>query len=111
MEELIGRLDAWLQARAPDRYASLLPGATPEELKALEDTLGISLPLEFRQLYQWKNGQSGDFFSGLTPLGGYSWMSISEILRKWTSMNEFAERFAQEPLDEDIAILGGIENY
>jgi cell wall assembly regulator SMI1 len=58
---LLARLEQWFrQHRA--RYArALLPGATPAELAALQQALGMPLPEELKALLQWHNGQSQDF--------------------------------------------------
>ena len=55
--ELIARMDRWLASNRPDYYALLQPGATDAELDAFEARLSLKLPVAFRQLYRWRNGQ------------------------------------------------------
>jgi len=56
---LIDRIDKWLSTNRADYYATLQAGATPQELDAFEAKFRLSLPPDFRELYQWRNGQSG----------------------------------------------------
>jgi cell wall assembly regulator SMI1 len=57
---LLARLDAWLKKHRPRFAKTLLPGATPDQLAALERELGRALPDELRVWLAWHNGQSGD---------------------------------------------------
>lgn len=56
--DLIPRLDRWLATNRADYYAKLRPGATPKALKAFDSRFAVKLPSEFRELYQWRNGQA-----------------------------------------------------
>ncbi|HMA33107.1 MAG TPA: SMI1/KNR4 family protein [Chloroflexia bacterium] len=58
MNDLIQRLNTWLQKNRPTYYEQLLPGATDEDILLLEHILAIELPQDFKMLLQWKNGQS-----------------------------------------------------
>ncbi len=65
MEDLIQRLDSWLQKNRPDYYQLLQPGLSSDEIAGFEDTLQVELAPEFKLFYKWKNGQSctePDFF-------------------------------------------------
>ncbi|MCZ0436586.1 hypothetical protein OZH61_23490, partial [Escherichia coli] len=57
--QLLARLDALLQQHRPAYYATLCPPATPTELDALEAEFHLTLPLELRQWFGWRNGQEG----------------------------------------------------
>lgn len=57
--ELITRLDRWLVTNRPEYYAQLRPGVTDVELDSVEARFGLSLPVSFRHLYQWRDGQDG----------------------------------------------------
>ena len=80
----------------------LNPGATDEQIKALEDVIGLSLPESMKSFYRIHNGQSGGFglFFGLAflPLE-----SIAENWQEWTDllfMNEdedILDSMASEP--------------
>ena len=57
MEALIKRMDRWLAANRPEYLALLQPGATDTDLDGFETQFAIRLPVAFRQLYHWRNGQ------------------------------------------------------
>jgi len=62
-----GRITTWLQRNAPDSYAGLRPGATPAAIAALEDTLGIPIPVELRTLWMLTAGDMGADGWGCLP--------------------------------------------
>lgn len=66
--ELWQRIDTWLHTFAPTRAALFGPGVTPEELAEAEETLGLTLPADFKASYRIHNGAESE--SGL--LMGYS---------------------------------------
>jgi len=57
VQNLISRADAWLKANRPDYYAKLRPGVDDEALDAYQARFGLALPMEFRELYRWRDGQ------------------------------------------------------
>jgi cell wall assembly regulator SMI1/predicted DNA-binding WGR domain protein len=57
MADLLARAEKWLAEKRPDYHKQLVRGASAEELDALEKKFQIKLPVEFRELYQWRNGQ------------------------------------------------------
>ena len=58
VEQLIARMDRWLTANRPDYYALLQPGVPDADLDAFESRFAMKLPVAFRQLYRWRNGQN-----------------------------------------------------
>jgi cell wall assembly regulator SMI1 len=57
VRELIGRLDQWLRLHRPDYHSQLQPGARGQELDQFEEHFALKLPVSFRMLYEWRNGQ------------------------------------------------------
>jgi cell wall assembly regulator SMI1 len=67
-----------------------MPGLTYVELRSLESLLDTDLPDSFKELYQWRNGQSswledrfhtGNYPDGLAGLVfDWLWMSIDDIV-------------------------------
>lgn len=98
----------WLWQRIIDKGAAhtagyeqalnLLPGASDEELSALEDKLGTKLPVEMKEFYKVHNGQnwtagSDGFVRNLTLT------PASAILDNWTFLQE---EFDPEHMEMDI---------
>src|SRR5262249_52769273 len=54
---LLGRLDAWLRQHRPRYYEGLRPGASADDLAALEQALGAPLAPELRTWLGWHDGQ------------------------------------------------------
>src|SRR5689334_2495946 len=57
MEQIINRLDQWIQKNRPEYYKILKPGLSDNEIKEWEIKFGFEFPQDFKALYQWKNGQ------------------------------------------------------
>ncbi len=57
MTVLLDRMDRWLKSNRPDYYARLRPGISNERLNEFEARFDLTLPVEFRLRYQWRNGQ------------------------------------------------------
>jgi cell wall assembly regulator SMI1 len=79
IEPLLRRLDRWLAANRPDYYALLQPGATDAELDTFEAHFALELPVAFRQLYLWRNGQ--DPMSSAPLQMNRSFSTLDEITR------------------------------
>lgn len=61
------RITGWLQKNAPDSYAGLRAGAGPAALAALEEDLGIRIPIELRVLWLLTAGDDGGNGWGCLP--------------------------------------------
>jgi cell wall assembly regulator SMI1 len=59
ISHLIERVEKWLRANRADYFSQLQPGASKQDLDAFETRFNVRLPTDFRELYQWRNGQSG----------------------------------------------------
>lgn len=57
VESLIEQLDSWLAVNRPKYYTLLWPGTTDTELDVFEARFSLKLPVAFRRLYLWRNGQ------------------------------------------------------
>jgi cell wall assembly regulator SMI1 len=96
MKDLLKKLEKWLKQYAPGRYRSLLPGATPKELKACEAALGLRLPAALRELYRWRNGQGqrgGYFFDAQGP---YSFMPLQQVQEVHANLSEILGELEEE---------------
>ncbi|MFJ6983027.1 MULTISPECIES: hypothetical protein [unclassified Streptomyces] len=72
------RIVVWLKRNAPDSYAALRPGAGPSAIAALEDDLGIRIPVELRALWLLTSGDDGGNGWGCLP-GNRALMSLESV--------------------------------
>ncbi|KAI3832070.1 hypothetical protein MKX03_008949 [Papaver bracteatum] len=69
-----GSLKNWMAINFPEAGNTLRKGATEDDIKAVEESLKVKLPLSTKVLYRLCDGQDvkDDMFSGLGLIGGYS---------------------------------------
>ena len=80
-------IESVLQRELPDVHRTLRPGATEEQIKSIERTIGKVLPPSFRESLAIHDGQ--DDPTRLLPLFNYnSFSSCSEIIADWEMMQE-----------------------
>ncbi|MFI5963846.1 hypothetical protein ACIA8J_16905 [Streptomyces asoensis] len=72
------RITRWLKDNAPDSYAALRPGASPADLAALQEDLGIPIPVELRALWMLTAGDDGGGGWGCLP-GNRALMSLGAV--------------------------------
>ncbi|MFG2281943.1 hypothetical protein ACGFNQ_25055 [Streptomyces asoensis] len=72
------RITRWLKDNAPDSYAALRPGASPADLAALEEDLGIPIPVELRALWMLTAGDDGGGGWGCLP-GNMALLSLDAV--------------------------------
>jgi cell wall assembly regulator SMI1 len=77
LPSLLARLDAWLSKHRRRYHDGLQPAARPQQLTALEQTLGRPLPQELHQLLAWHNGQKEDLIGAFVE--AWNLMSAEEI--------------------------------
>ena len=85
MHKLAERLRAAFETLAPGLSGHLNPGATAEDIAALETKLGVSLPDDMKGIYLEINGQ-GDGSPNL--LDGTEFLSLARIAEEWTVWND-----------------------
>lgn len=90
MSSLIARLESVLRTYHPDLLAALAPGASSEQLDALEDLAGRPLPQMLRDLLAWRNGV-GDKAARATIDGPWSFMSVQAIIDAVEMLREMLE--------------------
>ncbi|MFJ1969246.1 SMI1/KNR4 family protein [Streptomyces sp. NPDC087903] len=72
------RVIGWLKHNAPDSYAALHAGASPAAIAALEEDLGIPIPVELRALWMLTAGDDGANGRGCLP-GNMALMHLDEV--------------------------------
>ncbi|MFF3489605.1 hypothetical protein ACFYXC_41260 [Streptomyces sp. NPDC002701] len=73
-----GRITGWLKDHAPVSYAALRAGATPAAIAALEEDLGIRIPVELHGLWLLTSGDEGGNGWGCLP-GNRALMSLDSV--------------------------------
>ncbi len=76
--ELLGRLEAAIEALRPAHVAALKPGIAATDLAKCEATLGRPLPHAARAWFEWHDGQTADSYMGLWH--GFEPLSLDEAL-------------------------------
>ena len=85
------RLEEWLARNAPDARADLRPGASPQEMKSIEDLVGAKLPDAFREVYAVHDGQVG---VGPPALINWTLLPAKSIKSEWSLMRDLNARGA-----------------
>lgn len=82
------RLEAWLKVNNPSLLADLNPPATDADIHALEEKLGVKLPVDFVECLKVHNGQKGgsDWL-----FDGNEFLSIRNILMSWSVWTDLLE--------------------
>src|SRR5262245_16182182 len=73
----LARLEAWLTEHRPRYHEGLRPGASADDLAALEKALGFPLPEELRTWLGWHDAQSPDLMGAFRD--SFALMSAREI--------------------------------
>jgi cell wall assembly regulator SMI1 len=90
MRELWRRIEQVLQRHAPETAATLAPAASEQDLAALEATIGIALPNDFRESLKVHDGQ--DDPTRCRPFTGDGLLlSTAEIADRWKMLTEIEE--------------------
>jgi cell wall assembly regulator SMI1 len=90
------RLERWLAAHRPGILENLLPPAHDKELRLLETTIGVSLPLPFVNLYRWRNGQLNLGQSGV--FYGLAFLNIYDAIEQWETWNDVSEDLSESDM-------------
>ncbi|AEY85565.1 hypothetical protein SHJG_0287 [Streptomyces hygroscopicus subsp. jinggangensis 5008] len=91
----------WLAEYAPPSYAALKPGASDDEIAALEEALGVGAPEELKALWRLSAGEDGVAGSGLM-LGNWALMPLDAVIEVYRMQMRFQEENGE---DEDALVL------
>lgn len=98
---VLARLDEQLAAQFPMVHANLRPGVTESELDTLEAEHGMALPLAFRQLYRWHDGQERAGKPEPPPLfGSLHFWPLSEV-------RKYLNGYRDDPILDEFAFYHG----
>jgi cell wall assembly regulator SMI1 len=82
IDEIWDELDAWLARHAPRVHGELRPGASPEQIRELEETIGQSCPDEVRAWFTRHDGaESLGFFRFVPIIGARAhWRDLNQMI-------------------------------
>lgn len=95
------RITRWLRRNAPDSYAALRAGARPSAIAALEDALGVRIPVELHVLWLLTDGDEGVDGRGWGCLpGGATLMPLDAVAARHRLKTDAQAH--QETLDAEL---------
>jgi cell wall assembly regulator SMI1 len=99
LEAVLHDIEAALAKNFEAVFASLGQSATDEALNQLQEKCfgGDTIPEDFKQLYQWHNGQSG--YGSLNQADNYTFMPIDAVIAAWEFLNDPMEEVL-EPISQ-----------
>src|SRR5687767_2048345 len=89
MDEIWSRIDSWLAANAPDVLRSLHSGASEDDIRQTEVSLGVELPEDVRASYRVHDGQS---FEGPGLINTREFLSLERIRDEWKIWKDLLDR-------------------
>ena len=106
MNDLWRRFESWLEANIPDAIQTLNPGASLEEIEAIQNIVGVKLPDDYIASCLIHNGQNQESpsltrWGTLLSLGVAVDSSFTTVLAEWTMLKSvYDEDLIDEP-EED----------
>lgn len=89
MKEKWKKLEDWLKVSNPMLLADLNPAATDDDIRILEEKIGVQLPTDFVECLKIHNGQKGSA-DGL--FSGMEFLSSQRILDEWKIWKNLMDR-------------------
>lgn len=77
-EQLLTRLEAVMQQRAPEILRTLQPGLSESQMAKLETEGDFKLTADLRVLYRWRNGMKASDRKEFIP--GHRWPPLEEVV-------------------------------
>lgn len=90
MRNLWQRVERFLQTHSPDTAATLAPATSDQEIAALEEAIGLTLPRTFRESLKVHNGQDDPTHSRAFTSEGLL-LSTAAIAERWKMLTEIDE--------------------
>ncbi|WP_344575348.1 SMI1/KNR4 family protein [Streptomyces lunalinharesii] len=95
------RIETWLRHNAPATHAALRPGAPESELVALEEELGVRVPVSLRALWRQCAGSLDVRGAGLFPDYGWALMDLDAVARSYQGHMNSRRRQEQQFGEEE----------
>ena len=109
IQDLWSRLEKWADANAPDILSDLNPGATADQIRALESELGLTLPDAFKTSLAVHNGEDDGWPCKVFVNRG-AYLSTSRIVEEWRQRQESGEDLDEDPdelIRQDVITVEG----
>lgn len=97
MKEQWDQIESILKSQGVIPHIEVNDGATSEEIQALEEHVGVSLPQSLKEFLSIHNGQS----SGPGLFFGVVFLSTSEIARQWDAWDDLDDM--NEDMEDDMS--------
>ncbi len=95
LTESLERILNWLEQNQPSFASALEPGLSKSEIREMvEHEFPFYLPMEFYELYQWRNGTVFGEEEFVQFFPGYTFNSLEYALDLYADQLEYAESFA-----------------
>jgi cell wall assembly regulator SMI1 len=91
------RLDRWYKTHAPEVIESLRPGASEQEISAIEKESGVQLPDSLRQSYMVHDGENDMAYPG--AIIGVPYDPVDSIPYKTQSSRKWLEKYDSSDTD------------
>ncbi|WP_051779434.1 SMI1/KNR4 family protein [Streptomyces sp. NRRL S-241] len=103
-EEIWRQLTAWLASNAPEDHAALRPGASPSDVRQLEDGLGFEVSSDLKLLLSMHDGVIARRSSteGGAFVLGYSLLDAKGILEWQQNLAEMAEDAEEDGYEDEV---------
>ena len=103
MKKEFDRFKEWLKANYNDGIADLNPGASDEEIKELENTIGLALPKDYIEVLKMHNGQKGE---SAWLFDSQEFLSTTRIIDEWNNWNKFSssDEFPKTSINADLGV-------
>ncbi|MGC5324366.1 SMI1/KNR4 family protein [Brevibacillus sp. SYSU BS000544] len=110
MKERLEKYYTWVEQNFPHLKDCLNKGATAEEISELEQTLGFSLPEDYREFLRIHNGQKSHQETGVEGLlGGWTLLSIKDVIQTWEDWNSLQRDFEIGGVEFEITSQGHVK--
>lgn len=94
IQNQLSQLDEWINQHYPGVNENLCPGASAEEIQAVENNIGVLFPEELKELYQWHNGEKNNYPPNLFP--NYDWfIPLKDVIEYTNTMSEFEQQTSE----------------
>jgi len=98
-----------LLKRLPELRETLNGGASDEDIRAVEEKMGIVFPDGLRTLYLENNGDTGDAMCGM--ILGFHFLTLDELYSEWNDWKDIIEKWATEDISDSAVYSSDPPGY